>query len=60
MCIFTALRSEAKIHGDASEEVEDAPNLQEVRQRAESPWDARQEEHVDLGPQGQPNLLQNR
>ena len=37
MRIFTALRSAAKIHGDAFEEVEDAPNLQEVRQRAESP-----------------------
>ena len=59
MFIFTALRSAPKINGDAFEEAADAADLQEVRQRAEGARDALQEEHLDLGPQGQPHLLQN-
>ena len=59
MCIFTALRSASKINGDALEKAANAADVQEVRQRVEGARDARQEEHLDLGPQGQPHLLQN-
>ena len=59
MCIFTALRSPSKINGDALEEAANAADVQEVWQRVEGARDAGQEEHLDMGPQGQPHLLQN-
>ena len=59
MFVFTALRSTPKINGDAFEEAANAADVQEVRQRVEGARDALQEEHFDLGPQGQPHLLQD-
>ena len=59
MYIFTALRPTSKVNGDALAEAANAADVQEVRQRVEGARDACQEEHLDLGPQGQPHLLQN-
>ena len=58
-CLFIELRPQTQVNGDAPEEAEDAPDLQEVRWRPKGPGDVEQEEHTHLGPDWQPDLLQD-
>ena len=56
-CKFLELRSTTDHHRDALAAVARAADLPEVRRGVEGSGAGREEEHADLGPQGQPHLL---